>query len=127
MSDIKEKDLTDYQADMLRHMLGINDPYKREPEPYRNHYAASPGSCDMVALERIGLVERVSGPSEMSPYVAYRCTELGRDLAISSYRRIRKPKKERIYRRYRSIADVLDLTFHEFIASPEYAQARAEA
>ena len=42
-------ELTTDQLQTLRHMLGIDKPDERAPEPYRDHYCASRGDADKVA------------------------------------------------------------------------------
>ena len=40
--------LTDEQLQTLRHMLGIDKPDEREPEPYRDYYCASRGDANLA-------------------------------------------------------------------------------
>jgi len=120
--------LTAEQLDTLSHMLGINDPMKRRPEPYRNYYAANPGDPKLVELERLGavrLARKASGPYSDDCYV---CTEDGRAAAMSSHRTIRAKKSARVYHCYLGVSDCFpDLTFREFLTSPEFAQTRRDA
>jgi hypothetical protein len=92
---MNERNLTDHQAHPLRHMLGINDPSARVPEPYRNYAAVPAGCAEYERLYQLGLIERGAGPTDAFPYVFWRCTDLGRQLAIDSHRRIRLKRDAR--------------------------------
>lgn len=125
---MRERDLTDQQASMLRHMLGINDPSKRRPEPYRNYAAVDPGDPDFIDMAKLGLVYHARGPARDFPYHYYVCTEMGGRLAIESHRRIRWSKSKRRYASFLSISDMCpDLTFRQFLTKSEFADARREA
>ena len=118
-------ELTTEQLQTLRHMLGIDKPDERAPDPYRDHYCASRGDADLAELARIGAV-RLYGQCEH--YDWYCTTEAGRAAAIASHRKIRLPKPKRIYSKYLDFADVhCGLTFREFLTSPDYADARSAA
>lgn len=121
--------LTEAQADMLRHMLGINDPCLLPPsDPYRNYAAVEPGDQRLLELERLGLVECYRKAAPGFEYDSYRATDLGRRLAYESHRRVRLPKPRRVYRRYLSVRDAVpDLTFREFLINPGYADIRRRA
>lgn len=117
--------LTDEQLRTLRHMLGIDQPYVRRPEPYRNYFCANRGDEELAELERLGAVERYA---QHSGYDWYRCTPAGEALARSSHRVFRKPKAQRVYHQFLVYSDVCpDLTFREFLTSPKFARARREA
>lgn len=118
--------LTNEQLRTLRHMLGINDPTKARPEPYRNRYAANPGDPEMLELERIGAVERYA--ANCQGYDWYRCTEAGRLAAIRSFRSIQISKSRRRYLRFLSARDAFpDLTFRDFLTDNYFISSRAEA
>lgn len=120
--------LTADQLETLRHMLGINTPYDREPRPYRDYYCAGPGNKDMVELERLGVVERLPTDPELpTDYEWFRCTAAGHAAAIASHRAIRKRKSARVYRAWLKLRDAGDVTFHEFLTDPDYAQVRRES
>lgn len=120
--------LTEGELQTLRHMLGINTPDAREPEPYRNYYAAAPGDARMAALAARGAVRRIPDQAGSPGLEFFECTEAGRRAAIASHRSIRKGKKQRVYRRFLSVRDGCpDLTFLEFLVSPDFAEARARA
>ena len=117
--------LTDEQLQTLRHMLGIDKPDERAPEPYRDYYCASRGDVYLAELARIGAVRLYR---QCEHYDWYTTTDAGRAAAIASHRKIRLRKSARVYSRYLDIADVhADLTFREFLTSPDYASARAAA
>lgn len=117
--------LTEKQLDTLRHMLGINTPSDREPKPYRNHYAANPGDAEMLELTALGMVEFAGIRYELH---YYQCTDAGRAVAMRSHRTIRLTKAKRIYRKFLDVSDCCpDLTFKEFITSPEFADSRRAA
>lgn len=120
-------ELTDKQTDIMRHMLGINDPYKRDPEPWRNYACVAEGGEQhkmFQELEKAGLVEEAEAPS-FSEYLLYLCTDEGIRVAVASHADIRKSKVQRRYSAYLDLADVLqDLTFKEFLTSDEYAEIR---
>lgn len=117
--------LNDAQLQTLRHMLGIDKPDERAPEPYRDYYCASRGDADMAELARLGAVRLYR---QCEHYDWYTTTDAGRAAAIASHRKIRLPKSKRIYSRYLDVSDVhAGLTFHEFLTSPDYAESRAAA
>lgn len=111
--------LTDEQLQTLRHMLGIDKPDERTPEPYRDYYCASRGDAELAELAQLGAVRLYR---QCEHYDWYCTTGAGRAAALASHRKIRL----RIYNKYLDIADVhVDLTFREFLTSPTYADARA--
>lgn len=119
-----EKEHKPEHLDMLRHMLGINDPSKLR-EPYRDYAAAIPGDTLFVEMENLGLVKRYRKADETTEYDWYTCTEAGKKIAIESHKSILLPKSKRRYLRYLDISDCHhDLSFKEFLTSPEYAEAR---
>ena len=110
---------------VLRHMLGIDDPRVRRA-PYRDHYCAAEGEqrAKLERMRELGLVGPVSG--EWTSY--YQTTELGRKLALESAKKRLCTKKKRVYLMYLRASDLdPDLTFHEFLTSPDYAEARRKA
>jgi hypothetical protein len=116
-------DLTDKQLHTLRHMLGINDPVKR-PEPYRNYAAVNPDDPEYLELERLGMVVN-KGKSPFGQYDLYVCTEDGKTTVIKSHQMIRFPKARRRYIAFLNTRDCCpDLTFREFLVSPEYKEIR---
>jgi hypothetical protein len=117
--------LTDEQLRTLRHMLGIDKPEQREPQPYRNYYCADPRDEHLLALEAAGAVRMYR---RCSHYEWWTCTDAGYAAAIRSHRAIRHRKSRRVYSRFLDISDTRpDLTFREFITSPEYREARRDA
>lgn len=117
--------LTVKQLDILRHMLGINDPSKARPKPYRNHAAVDPGNSEYLELARLGMVERVECVVSTS-YHWYRCTAAGEAAARASFRAFRYPKRKRRYLAFLDLSDSLtDLTFRDFLTNPEFADVRA--
>lgn len=120
--------LTEHQLSVLRHMLGINDPYVGRPEPYRNYAAVNPVDPEFAELERIGAVRIYRRASAGFEYDYYECTPAGRDAAIKSHKAIRMPKRKRIYSVFLDLRDCLpDLTFREFLTSPEFETVRRNA
>lgn len=118
-------ELSHSQLATLRHMLGIDKPDEARPEPYRNYYCANPGDEELAALEAAGAVERYS---TQGGYWWYRTTSAGRAAAITSHRTIRLPKAKRIYARFLDVKDAIsDLTFRDFLTSPQYAEIRRAA
>ena len=118
-------DLTKDQLYTLRHMLGINTPDARAPTPYRNYAAVNPGDREFAELEAVGAVEcyRRAGPG--TNYDWYQCTAAGRTAAMQSHRTIRNSHAKRMYAKFLSVSDCCpDLTFREFLTSPEFADTR---
>jgi hypothetical protein len=118
---------TPEQLRILRHMLGINTPERAEPKPYRNHYAANPGDAELAELERLGMVVRFE-PRIPAEYDFFQCTAAGREAALRSFKSIRLPKKRRVYLKFLDVSDCHpDLTFREFLTSPDYDECRRSA
>lgn len=119
---------TPEQLDTLRHMLGINDPSKARPEPWRNYAAVNPGDPEFLELERLGAVECYRRQSPNSSFDYFRCTEAGRAAACASHKSIRWSKSKRIYSKFLDVRDALgDVTFREFLTDPTYAECRRSA
>lgn len=107
------------------HMLGIDDPSKARPQEYRDYYCANPGDPELHELARLGLV-RLYRTDEH--YEWFTTTDAGKVTARTAHRRSIYPKKKRIYLRFLTASDAIpDLTFKQFLTSPEFAQARREA
>ncbi len=116
---------TDNQLNALRHMLGITDPSKKIPEPYRNYCAAPKGDTLMQSLEALGAVRCYRRDSQYDWYTA---TASGRAAAMASYKALRWPKPRRVYHAFLSLRDVFpDLTFKQFLSDPRYAETRQTA
>jgi hypothetical protein len=117
--------MTDAQLDVLRHMLGINDPWHAEPKPHRDYYCANPGDPVLHELARLGAVRLYSPRGR---YEWFTTTEAGRAAALASYSKIQKPKGARVYARFLDTCDVWpELTFREFLVRPVFAEARRAA
>lgn len=118
--------LTEEDLDTLRHMLGINDA-RKPPKPYRDHYCANAGDKKLERLEALGMVRIVRKPDPMIPYVTYSTTEAGRAAAMVSATKRLVSKKQRIYSRFLDVRDACpDLSFREFLVSPDFADARRD-
>lgn len=118
-------ELSEKQLDMLRHMLGINDPWMREPEPTRDYYAANPEDEHLIELASLGMVRKYS---ERGEYFWYCSTPAGRAAAIKSHRSIRYSKSKRVYGKFLDISDCFaDLTFKQFLTDPQFAETRRSA
>jgi hypothetical protein len=125
LQNVKQRviDMTEEQFATLRHMLGIDTPEIGSPKPYRNYYCACFGDAAMKELERIGMV-RLYRTSE--DYEFYETTDAGRAAAFESHRKVKLPKKKRMYLMYLRIKDARpDVTFREFLVDCEYSNARA--
>lgn len=117
--------LTEKQLDTLRHMLGINDPWMPEPTPSRDYFCASSGDPELAELARLGLVRLYS---QRNNYDWYATTDAGKDAAMRSHKTIRYTKAQRVYGKFLDIRDCYsELTFKEFITSPEFADSRRAA
>lgn len=117
--------LTPKQEHILRHMLGIDDPAKADPRPYRDYFCANPADPELYELARIGLVEMYSAHGG---YEWFATTDTGKAAAFASQKRIRYPKSKRMYRAFLRVSDCCaDLTFHQFLTAPEYADVRRQA
>ena len=118
--------LTKNQLHTLRHMLGINTPNDRQPKPYRNYAAVPPGDKEFAELENLGAVSCYRRAGSLgSRYDFFQCTDAGRAAAMKSHRTIRKSRPKRMYAKFLDISDCCaDLTFREFLTSPEFAETR---
>jgi len=75
----------------------------------------------------LGMVERFDG-TFISRDHWYQCTPAGIEAARKSFRKFRLPKSKRRYQAFLDLRDVLpDLTFHEYLTTPDFAESRAEA
>jgi hypothetical protein len=115
---------TEKLLSMLRHMLGINTPWHKDPRPHRNYAAATPGDEMFIEMERMGLVENTGRRWE---YDCYICTDAGKEAAMQSYKNIRWSKAKRKYQAFLDLSDCLDITFKEFLVNPEFAGIRRDA
>lgn len=116
--------ITEDQLQTLRHMLGIDDPSRKEPVPYRDYYCASRGDSHLQAMAGLGLVEMYS---QQGNYDWYRTTDSGKSLAIESHKKIRYPKGKRVYLAFLRMADATGCTFKDFLTNPEYKETRKAA
>ncbi|MBP1153119.1 MULTISPECIES: hypothetical protein [unclassified Methylocaldum] len=116
--------LTEDQLQTLRHMLGIDDPSLRDPKPYRDYYCANRRDQHLQKMAQIGVVRLYS---QQGGYDWYCTTEKGRAAAIESHRRIRYPRRKRVYLKYLDIRDITGCTFKQFLTEPEYAECRRTA
>lgn len=118
-------ELSDSQLQTLRHMLGIDKPWDREPNPYRNYYCANPANEKLLSLAVTGHVELYS---TSGGYEWWRCTDSGRAAAIASHRKIREPKRKRVYRAFLHCSECFpDLTFREYLTLSAFDESRREA
>lgn len=119
------KALNTAQTKILRHMLGIDDPYMARPKPYRDYYCANPADPELHELMRLGMVEMYSTHGS---YEWFCCTKDGRAAAMESHRTIRKSKASRVYAKYLDISDCFpDLTFKKFLTDPHFYETRRAA
>lgn len=114
--------LTLEAQDTLLHMTGRRPD---APEPRRNRYvgpADSPGLPELVAA---GLVEGL-GVWRLAREHAWRATPAGLAEAarLASERAPRLTRAQRRYRRWLSLSDVYNVSFREFLTSPELAAHR---
>lgn len=116
---------TPEQLGTLRHMLGINNGRLRYVTPTRDSYFTFESDKCLTELEQMGLVYKFRGPDLTSPYTVYKTTELGRELAVDSFKSIRWSRSKR---RYANFLDARegnpDLTFRQFLTDPMYAYMR---
>lgn len=121
----KEEGLTDEQLSTLRHMLGIDDPWMREPKPYRNYYCANPGDSKLHGLLGLGMVTLYSA---QGGYEWFSCTDAGVAAACASHRSIRKSKAARVYDKFLSVRECCpDLTFRSFLTDHQFDEIRRSA
>lgn len=118
--------LTEIHLDLLRHMLGINScEHLRDPKPYRDYAAVTPGDPRFVELVALGAVDHYGRRWELD---YYRTTPAGRAAAIASARARTLPKPKRVYRAWLELRDPCpDLTFREFLTHPYFADVRRDA
>lgn len=117
--------LTDEQLRILRHMLGIDNPYMAHPKPYRDYYCANPSDPALHELQRLGMATLYATRDK---YEWFRTTDAGRAAAIASQKAIRKSKSQRVYAKYLDISDSFpDLTFKRFLTDPYFAETRRAA
>lgn len=117
--------LTANQLQTLRHMLGIDDPYAKTPQPYRDYYCANRGDENLHELARIGAVRLYS---QRDGYDWYCCTDVGRAAAMASHKTIRKSKGSRLYSKFLDVRDCFpDLTFRQFLTEPDFKETRQNA
>lgn len=118
-------DFSSEQLRTLRHMLGIDKPFDREPEPYRNYYCANPADVMMHELERLGAVRmyRVG-----NGYEWFTCTDAGKAAGMASHKTIRKSRGARLYSTFLHVSDCWPgLTFKRFLTDPVFRQTREAA
>lgn len=89
MSTQSSPSLAESHLSTLRHMLGLNDPTRKDPVPYRNYAAVNPGDQQFVELERLGMVRRYRTADDGSCYDWYMCTKAGQEAATSSFYQLR--------------------------------------
>jgi len=119
---------TSEQLDTLRHMLGINDPRQRVPDPYRNYAAVIHGDPHFILLAQAGLVERYRIAQTDGEHDYYRCTDAGKAAAMKSYKTIRLSKSKRVYLKFLDLKDVFpDLEFRNYLVDPRFAETRRNA
>ena len=114
--------LTLEAQDTLLHMTGRR---AEAPEPRRNRYvgpADSPGLPELVAA---GLVEGL-GVWRLAREHAWRATPAGLAEAerLASAREPKLTRAQRRYRRWLSLSDVYNVSFREFLTSPNFADER---
>lgn len=110
---------------ILRHMLGMTDPYQRIPTEYRDYYCAARGNAELQDMEANGLVHCYRRDDS---YDWYTTTDAGKAAARRSFLQVRLPRPKRVYRRFLSVRDACpDLTFREFLTNPDYAEIRRDA
>jgi hypothetical protein len=113
------------QLRVLRHMLGIDKPYIRNPIPYRDYYCARKGDTELQELAEHGAVSLYR---QCETYDWYRTTEAGKAAAIASHKQIRMTKAKRVYRAYLRMSDTYqDLTFKQFLTDPDFRDVRIAA
>lgn len=118
-------DLSSAHLSTLRHMLGIDDPWMRHPNPYRDYYCATPGDGHLRELQALGAVHLYQAGGG---YEWWRCTDAGRAAAMASHRTIRRPKGARLYARFLDLKDCCpDLDFKRFLTDPSLRRLRQEA
>ena len=110
---------------ILHHTLGVSNPNKPEDPPYRNHFVLGDGHSDMTVLSVMverGLMARRCSALPGGDWV-FHATDDGVRLALQT--RPRASKRRQRYSRFLVYRDALpDLTFKEFLTSPDFAEAR---
>lgn len=127
------------ELDTLRHMLGINTPWVKRPEPTRDYFATGAGDLKMVWLELLGAVRLYATDWPLNPSLHWYCTTaLGRAVAMASFKPYAAQhewyggrRRMQGARRYSKFLDYKEcdsrLTFKKFLTQPEYAEARKAA
>lgn len=113
----------DEKTEILRHMLGINDFSVPMPRDfYRDYFCASKGDEKLASMADDGLVRMYS---QCANYDWYTTTDAGKRAARASFKVRQYPKAKRRYHAFLRVSDVApDLTFHEYLTSPAYAEHR---
>lgn len=123
--DKKRVALDAEQLRVLRHMLGIDDPYMPKPKPYRDYYCACPGDPKLHELARLGMVRLYSTHGS---YEWFETTDAGREAGMASHKTIRKSKGKRLYAKWLDISDCFpDLKFKDFLTDDHFAETRRAA
>lgn len=111
---------------ICQHALGISADKR---EPYRNRYVAGPGHHAMPAIERLiaaGFMQEAPAPAFLATGdKVYQVTPLGEAEAISCLPRMSRGKRR--YKAWLRISDVYQVTFRQFLTSPQWAEARRMA
>lgn len=117
----------DAVADMLRHMLGINDPsLPWPPRCWRDYAAVEPGDPLFVHMQERGLVRLTSRARGPFSFDYYATTEAGKELALSTFKAMQWSKSKRRYCGWLRISDAVpDLSFRDYLTKPEYAEHRS--
>lgn len=113
---------------ILAHALGIEyQQARREPNEYRNYYVSEPDDPEVAQLVEAGLIALASRPSWTGGLVAFTVTDAGKEQARAFWKARQYPQKKRVYAAFLLVSDVREVTFREFLTSPEYAKARENA
>lgn len=116
-------ELTEHHMQILRHMLGIDVTDVRSPKEYRDYFCACHGDADLAELAAAGMVKMYD---KCSQYEWFTTTDAGKAAARASQRARLQTKSKRMYSRFLDISDCRpDLTFREFLTSPDYADTRS--
>lgn len=118
--------VTDSEARLLHHTLGVSDAYNPERAPYRNHFVAGPGHPDLKDLENLvamGHMVCYKHPLTNGDELVFSATDTGKAVAIRT--RPRAPKNKLRYHRFLSLKDAIpDLTFKKFLTDPQFRRYR---
>lgn len=115
---------------ILLHTLGLTDPMTKEP--YRNYFVAGPGHDDLPTIKMLcwaGFMKEHTSSGGL-PFCdkddrLFLVTDIG--ISVAQKHRPKISRGQRRYRRFLSVADAWpDLTFREFLISPDFAQYRSE-